>query len=286
MDTLQNVLDTKQLPYRILLRPVEAHAEATMPRGNATSGTVRKSSFSASTQGLAAKFQRKLSRLPGVETPSTQQPRTDSASSSQESLQRESTLLPGFSRYQAAALDDAASEDVNSPAGVANDDVRGRTLGTTMASASGSSLALPALQVGDVCQLVAVAATLTEIEKDWRLAEKLAEEVATLTDFADAETYCLAKIQGLVAVASADRSQDDYAADEKFRAAARAFRSTFGLGESERLVSFYACALNKFQNQGYGVYGVGSNIRQIAYALTLSTDGCTFRRTISAFMLS
>ena len=202
VDTLQNIMETKQLPYRILLRPSNT-------------------------------------KLP--------------ARASAYSLQRSGSADGSTHLALSQSLSSTAS---SSAAAVAAPATATATATATFSSASSSNpleppALPPAVQVGDICQMVASAADIQEIDKDWQLAEKLAGDVAQLDNFADIETYCLGKIQGLVTVTSAARSTDDYAVDEKFRAAARAFRTTFHLDEGERMVSFYACAHQRFQNQGW-----------------------------------
>lgn len=50
----------------------------------------------------------------------------------------------------------------------------------------------------------------------------------------------------------ADKGTDDITSDEKVRSASRAFRQTFNVLPSERLVSYYSCSYHgKMMNQGW-----------------------------------
>lgn len=49
-----------------------------------------------------------------------------------------------------------------------------------------------------------------------------------------------------------DKGTDDITSDEKVRSASRAFRQTFNVLPSERLVSYYSCSFHgKMMNQGW-----------------------------------
>ncbi|KAG0219122.1 hypothetical protein BGX33_004692 [Mortierella sp. NVP41] len=64
------------------------------------------------------------------------------------------------------------------------------------------------------------------------------------------EEWVLTKIRSLVT--RADKGTDDITSDEKVRSASRAFRQTFNVLPSERLVSYYSCSFHgKMMNQGW-----------------------------------
>ena len=107
--------------------------------------------------------------------------------------------------------------------------------------------ALPS--IGESADLISVSASFEEIQAEWKMAERWAFEVMKLDSFPDVYFYCSSKVESLLA--TFDRSHDEVSTDEKFRNAARAFRSIFNVPDSERLVNFYSCAREKFQNQGW-----------------------------------
>jgi hypothetical protein len=100
--------------------------------------------------------------------------------------------------------------------------------------------------------LVSIAPARAHLDKEWPVADKWAAECAGM-DASDREAFCLAKIQSQVAAQTPSTAvvQQEAMQDEKFRAALRSFRSLFpAVPDGERLVCFYACAYQKFQNQG------------------------------------
>eukprot|EP00158_Paraphelidium_tribonemae_P005075 Partr_v1_DN27144_c0_g1_i1_m16123 putative TBC1 domain family member len=122
--------------------------------------------------------------------------------------------------------------------------------------------------IGESADLISVASTYAEIQENWKVAEKLVAEVKGLDSFVDIRSYCTTKVQSLIA--SSDGAVDEVSGDEKFRNAARSFRSIFSLPESERLVNFYACAHQKFQTQGW-LYISESYLCFYAYVLGVET---------------
>ncbi|KAI3653067.1 hypothetical protein MP228_002492 [Amoeboaphelidium protococcarum] len=102
---------------------------------------------------------------------------------------------------------------------------------------------------GEHAQLVAVANERNEIDRDWEVVCKILNEVIALDDPDEIVNYCIIKVQSLVA--ASNRPVDETSSDEKFRNASRSFRTIFNLAENERLVNFYPCACQKFQNQGW-----------------------------------
>ncbi|KAF9985443.1 hypothetical protein BGZ65_010830, partial [Modicella reniformis] len=71
-----------------------------------------------------------------------------------------------------------------------------------------------------------------------------------LDDAQEKEEWVLTKIRSLVT--RADKGTDDITSDEKVRSASRAFRQTFNVPLSERLVSYYSCSYHgKLMNQGW-----------------------------------
>ncbi|KAK9763293.1 GTPase activating protein (GAP), variant 2 [Basidiobolus ranarum] len=104
---------------------------------------------------------------------------------------------------------------------------------------------------GEGMHLIAESNTREGIEKPWKwLEDHLVKELAALDDPYEKETFVLTKVNSLVSSLDAG---DDSASDENMRAATRAFRQTFGLPTSERLVNFYSCGYNRnfMINQGW-----------------------------------
>lgn len=105
---------------------------------------------------------------------------------------------------------------------------------------------------GDNVLLVAVAATLEEIDRDWQGARKLSADIADqLDNYDDIHTFITTKIHSILATQDTQSDETIVTSDTKLRNAARSYRSIFNLPETERLVSFYSCAYNQFQNQGW-----------------------------------
>ncbi|KAG9071125.1 hypothetical protein KI688_008668 [Linnemannia hyalina] len=74
--------------------------------------------------------------------------------------------------------------------------------------------------------------------------------IQVLDDAQEKEEWVLTKIRSLVT--RADKGTDDITSDEKVRSASRAFRQTFNVLPSERLVSYYSCSFHgKMMNQGW-----------------------------------
>jgi hypothetical protein len=103
--------------------------------------------------------------------------------------------------------------------------------------------------IGDSCLMVAVGSSREDIEKNWRYLEKMVSDMNDLTDFDEVREFCLTKVRSFIAVTGV--SQQETSGDDRYKNACRSFRTTFNLPESERLVCFYSCAYQKFQNQGW-----------------------------------
>jgi hypothetical protein len=100
--------------------------------------------------------------------------------------------------------------------------------------------------------LVATSSAREPLDKLWPQADKWDGECSAF-DASDREAYCLAKIQSLVAAQATSTTalRDEATQDDRFRNAARSYRSLFpSVPDTERLVCFYACAYQKFQQQG------------------------------------
>ncbi|KAI9597474.1 rab-GTPase-TBC domain-containing protein [Syncephalis fuscata] len=94
--------------------------------------------------------------------------------------------------------------------------------------------------------VLALAETRSSIDKPWRwIEDNMLKEVLQLDNIMDRENYVISKVKSLVA----EESQDDDP-DLRFNAAARAFRRTFDIPDSERLVNYYSCAYEGV-NQGW-----------------------------------
>ncbi|KNE54335.1 hypothetical protein AMAG_17656 [Allomyces macrogynus ATCC 38327] len=97
----------------------------------------------------------------------------------------------------------------------------------------------------DTGYLVAVGDTLKEIEVNWKwIDDNLTDELRTLQDKDERENFALTKFQALVAEVT-DRGSDETVRDDKIRQASRAWRKTFDVPESERLLNFYSAAFRK-----------------------------------------
>lgn len=94
---------------------------------------------------------------------------------------------------------------------------------------------------GDGALCVAVASSRREIDADWRWLHEHVVPALGGHARADAVRLACAQIERLLGDAVA--GTDEAAADEKFRATARAFRHTFALPDTERLVSCYSCSV-------------------------------------------
>ncbi|KAK9716831.1 GTPase activating protein (GAP) [Basidiobolus ranarum] len=104
---------------------------------------------------------------------------------------------------------------------------------------------------GEGMHLIAESNTREGIEKPWKwLEDHLVKELKALDDPFERETFVLTKVNSLVSSLDAG---DDSANDEKLRAATRAFRQTFNMPTSERVVNFYSCGYNRnfMMNQGW-----------------------------------
>ncbi|KAI9205822.1 rab-GTPase-TBC domain-containing protein [Polychytrium aggregatum] len=110
---------------------------------------------------------------------------------------------------------------------------------------------LRSAESSDTGYLVATADTLKLIEQDWAwVVATLMPELAELEDPLDKEAFAVSKFQSLIT--NTEQDTDEKSTDAKFRAASRAWRQTFRLPESERLVNFYSCAYHKkLTNQGW-----------------------------------
>jgi hypothetical protein len=95
------------------------------------------------------------------------------------------------------------------------------------------------VQPGDQAITLAVAGTRKEIEADWAwLEEHIAKPARADDTIKDPRSMIYQVCQVVEDLATAQgRATDEGTADERFRATARAFRHTFGLPETERLVN-------------------------------------------------
>ncbi|KAF9436510.1 hypothetical protein BGZ76_003728 [Entomortierella beljakovae] len=98
---------------------------------------------------------------------------------------------------------------------------------------------------------IAEAETQKSIEHAWSwVQENFVMGLQVLDDPQEKEEWVLTKIRSLVT--RADKGTDDITSDEKVRSASRAFRQTFNVLPSERLVSYYSCSFHgKMMNQGW-----------------------------------
>ncbi|KAF9923415.1 hypothetical protein FBU30_006527 [Linnemannia zychae] len=99
--------------------------------------------------------------------------------------------------------------------------------------------------------MIAVAETQKSIDQAWTwIQENFVLGLQVLDDAQEKEEWVLTKIRSLVT--RADKGTDDITSDEKVRSASRAFRQTFNVLPSERLVSYYSCSYHgKMMNQGW-----------------------------------
>lgn len=97
------------------------------------------------------------------------------------------------------------------------------------------------LTPGDYCLNIAVANNQKDAETAWEwLHSQEGGELSTGVDRKARIQQVCARIEELLA--SQVTGTDEAAADDRFRATARSFRQIFGLRETERLVSYYACS--------------------------------------------
>ncbi|KAI9183839.1 GTPase activating protein (GAP) [Blastocladiella emersonii ATCC 22665] len=117
--------------------------------------------------------------------------------------------------------------------------------------------------------VVAVADSLKDIEVNWRwIMENLVNEMNVLRDRDERESYVITKFQALVA--EIDKTMDEGVKDEKIRQAARSWRKSFDVPESERLLNFYAAAFRKNGMQQGWMY-ISENYLAF-YAFVLGTE--------------
>ncbi|OMJ19733.1 GTPase-activating protein GYP2 [Smittium culicis] len=91
--------------------------------------------------------------------------------------------------------------------------------------------------------IVATAEDIEEIELDWKwLTENIMVSVDALDNPKERASYVITKIRYLV---TAEDGGNDLKTDKKLRAAISAFQQTFKEIKTDKLVSYYACALNK-----------------------------------------
>lgn len=106
-------------------------------------------------------------------------------------------------------------------------------------------------QVHAQALMIAEAETQKNIDHAWNwVQENFVVGLQVLDDAQEKEEWVLTKIRSLVT--RADKGTDDITSDEKVRSASRAFRQTFNVPLSERLVSYYSCSYHgKVMNQGW-----------------------------------
>ncbi|KAI1320182.1 hypothetical protein EDD11_001786 [Mortierella claussenii] len=106
-------------------------------------------------------------------------------------------------------------------------------------------------QVNAQALMIAEAETQKSIDYAWSwVQENFVVGLQVLDDAQEKEEWVLTKIRSLVT--RADKGTDDITSDEKVRSASRAFRQTFNVLPSERLVSYYSCSYHgKMMNQGW-----------------------------------
>ncbi|KAK3846095.1 MAG: hypothetical protein J3R72DRAFT_253373, partial [Linnemannia gamsii] len=99
--------------------------------------------------------------------------------------------------------------------------------------------------------MIAEAEAQKNIDHAWTwIQENFVLGLQVLDDAQEKEEWVLTKIRSLVT--RADKGTDDITSDEKVRSASRAFRQTFNVLPSERLVSYYSCSFHgKIMNQGW-----------------------------------
>ncbi|KAF9278995.1 hypothetical protein BGZ88_000233 [Linnemannia elongata] len=99
--------------------------------------------------------------------------------------------------------------------------------------------------------MIAESETQKNIDNAWTwIQENFVLGLQVLDDAQEKEEWVLTKIRSLVT--RADKGTDDITSDEKVRSASRAFRQTFNVLPSERLVSYYSCSFHgKMMNQGW-----------------------------------
>ncbi|CAO3571311.1 unnamed protein product [Mortierella alpina] len=99
--------------------------------------------------------------------------------------------------------------------------------------------------------MIAEAETQKSVDHAWAwVQENFVVGLQVLDDAQEKEEWVLTKIRSLVT--RADKGTDDITSDEKVRSASRAFRQTFNVLPSERLVSYYSCSYHgKMMNQGW-----------------------------------
>ncbi|KAG0210879.1 hypothetical protein BGX28_008846 [Mortierella sp. GBA30] len=106
-------------------------------------------------------------------------------------------------------------------------------------------------QVHAQALMIAEAETQKSIDHAWSwVQENFVVGLQVLDDAQEKEEWVLTKIRSIVT--RADKGTDDITSDEKVRSASRAFRQTFNVLPSERLVSYYSCSYHgKMMNQGW-----------------------------------
>ncbi|CAI2170046.1 6651_t:CDS:10 [Funneliformis geosporum] len=88
---------------------------------------------------------------------------------------------------------------------------------------------------------IAVSQTEKGINEAWKwIEDSLFLGLTKLDDPGEKENYVVTKINSLVT--RQDKGTDEVSEDESVRAASRAFRQTFDIAPTERLVNFYSCA--------------------------------------------
>ncbi|KAG0339286.1 hypothetical protein BG004_006879 [Podila humilis] len=106
-------------------------------------------------------------------------------------------------------------------------------------------------QINAQALMIAEAESQKNIDQAWTwVQDNFVVGLTVLDDAQEKEEWVLTKIRSLVT--RADKGTDDITSDEKVRSASRAFRQSFNVLPSERLVSYYSCSYHdKMMNQGW-----------------------------------
>ncbi|GJJ73798.1 TBC1 domain family member 8/9 [Entomortierella parvispora] len=106
-------------------------------------------------------------------------------------------------------------------------------------------------QIDAQALMIGEAETQKSIDQAWSwVQDNFVIGLQVLDDPQEKEEWVLTKIRSLVT--RADKGTDDITSDEKVRSASRAFRQTFNVLPSERLVSYYSCSYHgRVMNQGW-----------------------------------
>ncbi|ORZ40357.1 rab-GTPase-TBC domain-domain-containing protein [Catenaria anguillulae PL171] len=117
--------------------------------------------------------------------------------------------------------------------------------------------------------VISVADTSKDADANWNwIMDNLVAEMAVLQDREERESFALTKFQALVS--EIDKTPDESAKDEKLRQAARSWRKSFDVPESEKLLNFYAAGFRRNGMQQGWMY-ISENYLAF-YAFVLGTE--------------